>query len=217
METTDNSVPCVTYGLGAFNIPTKGTCTMVSNKDECTTPQDIVGRGDDAYTNLNSCPEALKVHQSKIRTNQLTVALSFGNNQIIASLIKSVPNLSDTISELIINNTLLLPTDQAFNKLSPQLITFLKNSDNIDILTKILNYHLVKNTNDSSVLLPPTITIDNVLIPDDIQLSIPIYNNNNNNNNNNNVPFPNSNVVFITPTTTIPKWLNQKNPINNWS
>ena len=34
METTDNSIPGITYGLGAFNIPNKGTCTMVSNKDE---------------------------------------------------------------------------------------------------------------------------------------------------------------------------------------
>ena len=95
--------------------------------------------------------------------------------------------------------TVLAPTEAAFHKLPVPLVEYLTNPKNVDVLAKVLKYHVIKN--DSSLLgegYPSKISIDSVLVPPTLTDAV-------------------ASIVNSAPPIhhNIPLWMMNKNPGNN--
>jgi len=109
----------------------------------------------------------------QIDAERLVASLS--SNPTLVSLVTSA-GLLDTLKENAGTITVLVPPEQALKSLPSTVTTYLTN--NKTVLRQILLYHVISNSaslantidnNNRSVLYPPTIKIDTLLIPPDLQ------------------------------------------------
>ena len=95
-------------------------------------------------------------------TNNLTV------KSTLSSLIKKVDGLeASLVSELKKNTiTILEPTEQAFANVPEPIIKYLSSDEGNKDLELLLKYHIIANNADvAGEMLPPTISINEVLTP----------------------------------------------------
>ena len=132
---------------------------------------------------------------------------SLADNKTLVKLVGLVPGLLDTILKEAGKITILAPNEMAFGALPQVLVAFLTDPKNVEVLSQVLRYHVIfNNGNLLGEPYPPSIQIDQVLVPPSLQGAV-------------------DNIVNSARQSmghggrvrlhSLPFWLSHKNPANN--
>ena len=125
-------------------------------------------------------------------------------NPTLVKLVGLIDGLLEFLVSTQENITILAPSERAFQQLPKEVVAFLTDPKNINVLDKVLRYHiLVPNTNTLiNERYPKVIPIDKVLIPPSLSPDI--------------AAIPVS-TTTQTKQLNVPKWLVRPRRNNNWS
>lgn len=137
---------------------------------------------------------------------------SLQDKPTLLTLVGLVPGLQEFLLSKAGSVTVLAPTEEAFAKVPKVVTNFLTDPTNVDILRKVLQFHLISSDNNLlGESFPPAIQIENVLIPPSLQSAVSDL----------------ANSVQVVPSVQmmsghnmgldIPSWAIYKKPNNNWS
>ena len=109
------------------------------------------------------------VNQNQLPASATELLQLLSQNTILIQLLE-MSDLAQTVLDRANEVTVLAPSNNAFNRLSPAILAFLQREENSDVLREILLYHVIsRDSNLAGEPSPPVIQIDSILIPPTVQ------------------------------------------------